>query len=266
MQKQIGFLVLGLLIGGVVMFAVMQTSWWGKMFPAEVVVKSVVERPAVVKEKTVEVVSLCTQQPDIQTVFDQNVKTPGSEAPGVTRFTIKNGNTVIGTFDREGPAEAEIMHQDACVMYFRTVPIGIGGYILFDTMNFPWYRVDLSKNTYAAMPSPALFSVQDIAPDQKSFVGVDSDGHAIVLLDMTGKELKRFPVAKKYSQYGDVYFSPNAQKIAYAAALGEPEKEQGEVFVIDLQTGKETSVISKLNGYINVSGWRDNQAPRYIEH
>lgn len=73
-------------------------------------------------------------------------------------------------------------------------------------------------------------------------------------------------ILAKYGQVGDVHFSPNGAKLAYAAAVGDPEKESGAVYVIDIATGKQTRIAeTKKSGYFHVNGWKDAIAVDYSE-
>lgn len=261
MLKQLGWLSLGIIFGVSILFAVF--SWRPEI--AEQL--RFVQKAQITKQV---LSSACLHEPDIEVTYpgDRSAAAPETP-PEKTTFTVKNGSVTLVAFTLDGPRIAEMMKQMGCTIYFRASTTGLGGYILYAALADPWYRLNLSDaadESLTPLPVPSYFSIEDISPNQSMIAVSDHERHAVVILSMQGEELMRFAVPTEYEQFGDVAFSPNGKKVAYAAATGNPDDEQGEVFVIDLASKNQESVRGKIGGYFNLNGWRDNQSPYVIEH
>jgi hypothetical protein len=113
--------------------------------------------------------------------------------------------------------------------------------------------------------------IEDISPNGQ-FVAwteyLDNGDKNIVVQNVKTNTEQSFPVEKKFTQFGDAYFSPDSAKLAYAAAIGFPGKENGIAYIIDLKTKKVRTVAttSQSNSYYRIHGWRnDGQVDTVLE-
>ena len=154
-------------------------------------------------------------------------------------------------------------------VYFNTCDTGFGGYILYAFCYGPTYRFDRTTDTVTKILSDG--QVFDVSPNEDQVVWVengDKSAHQFKIRTIaTGKDqvITSPTVPAKYGQYGDAKFSPDAKKIAFAAAIGDSEKEQGSVIVADIATGKLTYVVQdKADTIYTIKGWKDANTVDYV--
>ncbi len=154
-------------------------------------------------------------------------------------------------------------------VYFNTCDTGFGGYILYAFCYGPTYRFDRTTDTVTKILSDG--QVFDVSPNEDQIVWVENgskSAHQFKIRTIaTGKDqvITSPTVPAKYGQYGDAKFSPDAKKIAFAAAIGDSEKEQGSVIVADIATGKLTYVVQdKADAIYTIKGWKDVNTVDYV--
>lgn len=154
-----------------------------------------------------------------------------------------------------------IIKQTPLDVFLGTRLVGIGGYILYDTLpNKAVYRYDFQTSSFTQLQVP---QISDVSVSEANMVYVKANSHTIVWADKDGNELKTFTVDSKYQQFGDIFISLNEQKIAYAAAIGNPDHESGAIFSIDIASGKQTQVTAIPSGVPHVNGWNSNDSPHW---
>jgi len=175
--------------------------------------------------------------------------------------------------DANSELTADITAQSAKNIYISICDGGLGGYILYGFCNNgTYYSVNMdSKVVTSIVPPPTenISGLFDVSKDDSKFAwryssGPDNMNLSVVVTDKDPSiAAKFFPIPAKYLQYGDVKFSPDGTKFAYAAALGNPENETGTVYSVDIATGKETEVTTAEGSYFEVTGWKDNDIVNY---
>ena len=113
---------------------------------------------------------------------------------------------------------------------------------------------------------------EDISPDEELAVLGRSDTPgpqsvlSVVVRSIGSEEEIDYPVAdQEYNQLGDMRFSPDGSKVAYALARGVPGSEAGAVYMLDIESGQQKLVAKtdKPNTYMRVSGWKDTTTVEY---
>lgn len=149
-------------------------------------------------------------------------------------------------------------------VYLRRVPDGLGGYILFDSIQTPLIRIDLATGETRKITTKTMFtSAQDVMRDDSMIAYVvleDPRGKGIATLDPATNLQKFYPITPPapYTTIGDVRFSPDGKEVAFALAAQNPDKERGAVYRLNLTTGKTTLVAATKpddNTFFKVHGW-----------
>jgi len=157
--------------------------------------------------------------------------------------------------------------------YVSSCATGFGGYIWYSFCYGSTYRVDLTTGAVVNADSrkDKIFHLNfmDASPDEMwtAWTSQDTD-RKIYILPATGNEsesTKIFSVDEMYGQFGDVKFSPDGKKVAYAAIVANPTEEFSAVYTIEIATGKQTTVVESLGGPYNITGWEDNDTVLYTD-
>jgi len=163
-----------------------------------------------------------------------------------------------------GPSYLTLFATSSKAIYLRRVPDGLGGYIIFETVQTPLLRLDLETGQVRKITTKKLFtSAQDVMPDDSLIayvVNEDAAGKGIVTLDPSSNLQKFYPITPPapYTIIGDLHFSPDGQELAFALAASNPDKERGAVYRLNLKTGKTTLVATTAaadNTYLRIHGW-----------
>lgn len=190
----------------------------------------------------------------------------------LNKFVVKQAGKKIaelpGTFTANDEVAATMNKITDKNAYVSVCATGMGGYIWYTFCLGNSYQVDLTTGTVKDLDTRTDKAVHldfmDISPDEQTTAWTsDYTGHKIYLLSTTdNKVVKTFDVDPKYGQFGDVKFSPDGAKLAYAAIVGDPSAEYSAIFTIDIATGKQTSLKEGLGiGPFNVTGWTNNTTP-----
>ncbi|KKR98036.1 MAG: hypothetical protein UU48_C0006G0076 [Candidatus Uhrbacteria bacterium GW2011_GWF2_41_16] len=170
----------------------------------------------------------------------------------------------ISTVQTEGPMDVDtaMMFPGIGVLAFQYN--GIGGFIPFRSYPF-FYAVDLCTKTGHKITAPqgTLGMVHTVSPDGSMVAYADNSGHVGILA--TGLKSIAYESPSQWSLVndsnepllGDMKFSPDGTKIAFATAAG-PEKEHGSIYVLDLKTGTFTKIASNPSVLMHVKGWRED--------
>jgi hypothetical protein len=189
-----------------------------------------------------------------------------SEAP--QKFIIKNEGALIKEIipRQDTPFTMRVFKQTDKYVYIAGYREGLGGYILFEADPTVLYQVKLENNEIVDLSSGSGLVVEDIFKDDL-IAWADILHKKIVVRRINGNFQLETKVLVKYTQFGNVHFSPDGKKFAYAAALGNPDKEAGAVFVVDIDTGKQVLIAEtkELNRYFEISGWKNNDEVDYVD-
>lgn len=156
-------------------------------------------------------------------------------------------------------------------LYVGVNPTGMGGYILYGGAA-ELYQINLdTKAVIKVFSSNTNDSfVTDVSPDDKTlaiFTGNEAGEHILSLSSITdssdgGKFVDIDTVVpKEFDEAGDATFSPDGTQLAYQATIkfDDAHPEETALFVIDLNTGKQTEFARK-NGLFDIE-WQENGSP-----
>lgn len=191
-----------------------------------------------------------------------------------TAIIIKDYDKKIGEINTPGHYYPAIYKQTAKNVYVSLLPDGMGGYIPYFGPS-ELYKLNLEDYSLTTIlnygygddgKERTLFlEAQDISVDEKkmAFTGERKNENGqfekivgvMNIDDQTIIKEFKVPNGREYGIVGDVFFSPNNKKISLAAAVGDPEKEKGSVFIIDLISGEIKSIESGDRGFYRIEGW-----------
>lgn len=161
--------------------------------------------------------------------------------------------------------QAQRWSADGQSLYFSREPYGIGGYILFNGAS-SLFRYDLAADDITPLIPFDLASNVLCLGDLNIAVGVavgnctDRTVMTVYDLDRDSENGTILPPAEltDFTVLGSARFSPDAARVAFALARGNPESEQGWVAVSDGMSGASRVVASANPGsYYTVIGWLD---------
>ncbi len=158
--------------------------------------------------------------------------------------------------------------------YFEHCPKEAAGYLLFGVCPRKIYRLNL--NTFGfnnVLGTDSADLAEDISPDETLVAaGRAASGNQgvelqVYLKQIDGAEEKAYPVFGGFTQLGDLHFSPDGTRLAYALAIGNPGSEGGVVGMLSLTDGRNEVVASSTvpGVYYRVKGWKDNNVVQYDE-
>lgn len=197
----------------------------------------------------------------MESSYIPNIKIQTNE--DLTEAVIFDGNTQIQKITFENGGLIELFKQTSENVYFVTKPIGIGGYILYWPLAGDMYKYNLiTKNFSKIFGDEEKGVIEDLSTDEKWLVYKNIESHKIILYNIETKEKKEFAVEEKYTQFGDIKISPNAQKLAYAAAFGSGannELEESAVFIVDCANNTTQKIKEDTGKIYHVKGWTTNE-------
>lgn len=227
---------------------------------------------------------IISEKEKYQACEDQNIeqafKTPDItfEVNPMKSIKIKNHGAQVGEITINKPLVPKIFKQTRDNVYIKIEPDGIGGYILYSIPTAA-YKLNLSNNEltpiFGSIDNPMSSSdrgsvLLDISLDETKWLirsnkyseeGEPEEILFIVKDAETGSIIRQFKVPDKYKTAGVGLFSPNEKRISFAAAVGNPDAEEGAYFVGDIETG-ELKIISEVKGdFFNSGKWRSNENP-----
>lgn len=175
-----------------------------------------------------------------------------------------------------GEYQVNLLRRTKRHAYFEHCLKEARGYLLFGVCPRHIYRLDLESkefiNLLGAQPSP-LDLAEDVSADERYLaVGSNSllEGKSklfIVIKPLAEGEEQplAFPIAEEYKQLGDIHFSPDGSKVAYAVASGDLKNEKGAVVVLELVNGRHTTIVktTEPKTYYRVFGWKPSGEVQY---
>lgn len=167
--------------------------------------------------------------------------------------------------DNMGEVGASVRKISGDMAYIDKCATGFGGYIMYYFCHGNTYEYNIGSGDLTDLTT--LYNATDLffmdaTKNGDKIAWVNQEDHQIVVTNTDDKTDAKYDVDSKYAQYGDVMFSPDSKKVAYAAIVGNPEDESGAVFTVDLESGDEELVIESSNVY-HVYGWSDNDTVIY---
>ncbi len=190
---------------------------------------------------------------------------------------LKQGDTIVGELPNGwGTYKTKAILVTDAAIYLANCPREVNGYMLFGVCPRRIFQLNRATNELRNTVNGArgnLDMAEDISPDETKVALGRSDKAGsvaplmVVVRSIAGDTEHVFPVASGYNQLGDIHFSPDGEKLAYAVALGRPRDEAGAVFMIDLKTGVQSQVAktTTANSYFRIKGWKNNQTVNYEE-
>lgn len=190
-------------------------------------------------------------------MIEELKKTPTIPDIEVDQLEIKNNGQTIYT-QTDANYNMKILKQTAENVYFYSEPDGLGGYTLYRTSPRDFYQYNLREATFKKLFAKEEFGfIEDISTDENLFA-YQKDKKIYVYDLSQEKILYEFDVNEKYTQFGEITFSPNAKKLAYVAAVGNPEEEESAVFVIDLENNITTKIKEEKDRVYHIREWQSN--------
>lgn len=149
-------------------------------------------------------------------------------------------------------------------LFYSMEPTGLGGYILFGGRSSLYDLDDTTGQSTELIPfSPESGAIcLDGLSLDFTLIGSHCDKQISVINLQTRARTVISPPAgvplDQIGQEGNVTFSPDGRRVAFAMAHGDPENEQGWVAVTDDLSGSSRLVAtSPARSYYNVLGWLD---------
>lgn len=188
--------------------------------------------------------------------------------PSNTEFSILVDGKRKQEIEAGVPSEAKIFAITPHALYLGLSPQSNEGYVLYSGPPI-LYTLNFATNKLTEFLVDGFIS--DISPDRRTIAYVTTDTEVqpqkvIVLYDLEDGSRQEFLVDLKFTQAGDVLFSPDGKQFAYAAAEGDPLYEKSEVYTVDIASGEQTTLETKVEGYVTVEGWANNTTVDYTVH
>jgi hypothetical protein len=232
-----GFILVLASIGGVLVY-----KWRSASTPEQ----TVVEAPAAVPEN------------EIVTVKKE----------GTAAFIFRRAGTTIATLPISPTMDSMVpLRQVGKLAYFKTTQTGGGGYVLFESASAVVVQVD-SQSGVITMLKHEGRRLEDISPNGQFIAWseyLDNGDKNIIVENTLAHSEQVFPVKREYSQFGDAHFSPDSTKLAYAAAIGFPGKENGAAYIITLKDKnvRVAANTSQRNTFYRIRGGRNGLRQRH---
>ncbi|MFH1426037.1 MAG: hypothetical protein ABIG66_01240 [Candidatus Kerfeldbacteria bacterium] len=199
------------------------------------------------------------EKPDSETVPAEKPLVRLTSNEEFTEFTITVDGTERATFETDGETDVSILSLTNEDVYIGLSRTGLGGYILYwgpESM----YRLNFATDKLTKTVVEGF--IADISSDgsMMAYIKVnlgDTVSRSVIVRNLEDESEQEFPVDEKYNQVGDAVFSPDGTKIAYGAAIGEPEGEAGVVIIINIESGEQTTAAETEDTYYVVDGWKD---------
>lgn len=155
-------------------------------------------------------------------------------------------------------------------LYVSQCSGGMGGYIFYEQCSKfnqigGTYQIELATGKVTQIDySSDIIILADVSSDDKVRVWLKhSDSDRSIIYEGVDEGAKQFPIEVKYLQFGSAHLSPDGQKLAYAAMVGNPDNEESAVFEIDLKTGNQTKIAEDKGVSYFVYGWTDKGDLKY---
>ncbi len=194
-----------------------------------------------------------TTQPFVTTVEKQGnklmVKRSGADLVSIPTASYFNNASVL-------------LETSSSVYVGGYYEAGEEGYNLFGTRYSPVFEINLATKKIKTFTRDSS-SLVNLSGDAQWFVWLSfaDQKHSLVLENIVSGQEVILPIENGYTQAGDVFFSPDNTKFAYAAAVGFPGKESGTVYSVDVATQK-TQVIKKTSEtgtFFRVLRWKNDR-------
>lgn len=186
-------------------------------------------------------------------------------------FDVLKDGQWIGEVRNESceSVESEVLAQTEDYVYFTILPGGIGGYIVYNYY-INLYRLNLSNNEIVRLKD--LNSDLAFSNDKEKIAYFSSwsppgTNNRLLLVQNLNTWVIEIYEVPNYVSYGDLFFSPVDDKLAFSAAAGNPDNEESAVYILNLRDYNPKTNIKKVaevkNKIYNITGWADNQTITY---
>ena len=188
-----------------------------------------------------------------------NMDTTGTDV--ILKVANIDGSNVVTLLDghmtesrRPSPIK---FSDDGQYLYYTNMPYGIGGYILFyggpDLI-----RINLTTLVAETiLPNNQCLCAIKVSPDESKVARINrtTAGLNLVVHEISSGTETTFPFPSKYTQAGDIIWSPDGGSIMLTLALGNPDAEAYSVVKIDLVTSALTYFLSDDSRCIRTREW-----------
>lgn len=151
--------------------------------------------------------------------------------------------------------------QDGTRLYYSYEPVGLGGYILFGGATDLWeYVISTGKSTQLVKEKQfgAMTCIDDLAPNDK-LVAYHCSEKGIGVFDLRTSKSSSITLPTTVAQakaLGNVRFSPDSTRVAFAAARSNADDEQGWVLVSSgLSGASKVIATSAAKDYYELIAW-----------
>jgi hypothetical protein len=123
-------------------------------------------------------------------------------------------------------------------------PVGIGGYILFDSAFGPVNKLDLTSFSTSPVAHTDTCSFSDISRDGTvaCLSGSGQNARSLILFTADGKQQTIALAMPRFTQSGDAYFSPDGKLVTVAGATGAGADGHPEQYGTDIVTVRDASI------------------------
>ncbi len=185
-------------------------------------------------------------------------------------YDVKNAGVYLASVPNKDPEDqkAVFLGFNRDNIYIGIVPHNLGqGYILFkDSYYYNAYQIARIGG-----------QVEPIVHDGRALTAISPDGtyaawleysvtNNLIIQNLLDGTEKKFVLPNGYHQFGSMVFSPDSKKLAYAAAVGFPNRELGAIFIVE--PAKDSQMFYDKTGsagtnYFVITGWKNNDTPEY---
>lgn len=182
---------------------------------------------------------------------------------------LENGKKIANLSYPQPAGSLKFLGGDENLIYFTVIPDGLGGYYIYDCW-FNLYKLNLKTKAVTMIlnnENMAHRSCGSIAlSNDLKLLAYQSDLDTVTIKNLLTNVLKNY-TCKEASQgkIGNIKFSPDNSKLAFPVGYG-PDKEYGEVYVMNLSDGDYSLYTKNINSHLQVSGWKNNSEVIVIEN
>jgi hypothetical protein len=122
-------------------------------------------------------------------------------------------------------------------------PVGIGGYIVFNTAFGPVKKLDLASFSTSPVPHTDMCGFSDMSRDGTiACFAPRQNGYSLLLFNPDGKQQTVELATPRFALVGDAYFSRDGKQVTVAGATGAGANGSAEQFGTDLVTVSNGSI------------------------
>ena len=150
--------------------------------------------------------------------------------------------------------------------FLQDAPVGIGGYILFDSAYGPVKKLDLTSFSATSVAHTDACSFSDMRGDGTiaCLGGSGTNSRTLILFAPDGKQQTIQLAMPRFTQDGDAYFSRDGKQVTVAGATAVGANGQPEQYGADLVTVADASISRlaidgvRLPSFLRWQSWLDD--------